>query len=138
VHLIAIIICSLSITQSMDVAIGFWLVREKLSNFHTPKHSLYFGSQLFIIFECVCVFSINLCIFYTILCGIWFFLVEPFANLSQAFLQLHSCNYFGKGNLIAMPTFFFLLPIEWFTFAIEKSLFRLLKCIIRCGSQSFH
>jgi len=90
----------LSITQSMDVAIGFWLVREKLSNFHTPKHSLYFGSQLFIIFECVCVFSINLCIFYTILCGIWFFLVEPFANLSQAssptaFLQLFRKRQFN-------------------------------------------
>jgi len=41
----------------MDVAIGFWPVREKLSNFHTPKHSLYFGSQLFIIiFECVRMF----------------------------------------------------------------------------------
>lgn len=107
----------------MDVAIGFWPVREKLSNFHTPKHSLYFGSQLFIIiFECVRMFFHQFMHF--LLRTLWhvcfFFSLDSFQNLSQAFFKLHSCNYFAKGNLIAMPTFSCVLPIEWFTFAIEN------------------
>lgn len=97
----------------MDVAIGFWPVREKLSNFHTPKHSLYFGSQLFIIiFECVRMFFHQFMHFLlrTLWHACFFFFTRFLPKLVSGFFQTAFLQLFRKRQFNCYANIFLCAP----------------------------